>query len=148
MLEQLRLERHKYSELVIRRQGDRVRRVYDRRSRRHRLKGKRHIHGRPEPPWEPGNIFSYPANFDQLKAHFPDVNLLTNDTTGFLTDGSTITQTATWTGSGQESDSTGLEQNYSLENDFSVNGATEFAGIGAEGGYGLDVSGGFGFNNL
>jgi hypothetical protein len=101
-----------------------------------------------QPPWEPGNIFSYPANFDQLKAHYPDVNPLTNDTTGFLTDGSTITQTATWTGSGEEDDSTGLEQNYSFENDFSVNGAIEFAGIGTEGGYGLDVSGSFGFNNL
>ncbi len=101
-----------------------------------------------QPPWEPGNVLSYPANFDQLKAHYPNVNLLTNDTIGFLTDGSTITQTATWTGSGQEDNSTGLEQNYSFENDFSVNGATEFAGIGAEGGYGLDISGSFGFNNL
>ncbi|HXE12393.1 MAG TPA: hypothetical protein VN633_09755, partial [Bryobacteraceae bacterium] len=101
-----------------------------------------------QPPWEPGNIFSYPANFDQLKAHYPDVQPLTNDPSGFLTDGSTITETATWTGSGEGSDSTGLKQNYSFENDFSVNGATEFAGIGAEGGYGLDLSGSVGFNNL
>ena len=101
-----------------------------------------------QPPWEPGNIFSYPANFDQLKAHYPDVNLLPIDTTGLLTDGSTITQTVTWTGSGEADRSTGLEQNYSFENDFSVNGAIEFAGIGTEGGYGLDVSGSFGFNNL
>jgi hypothetical protein len=101
-----------------------------------------------QPPWEPGNIFSYPANFDQLKAHYPDVNQLTNDTTGFLTDGSTLTQTATWTGSGTESDSTGLKQNYSFENDLSVNGSIGFAGIEAQGGFGLDVSGSVGFNNL
>ena len=101
-----------------------------------------------QPPWEPGNIFSYPANFDQLKAHYPDVNQLTNDTTGFLTDGSTLTQTATWTGSGTESDSTGLKQNYSFENDLSVNGSIGFAGITAQGGFGLDVSGSVGFNNL
>jgi hypothetical protein len=101
-----------------------------------------------QPPWEPGNIFSYPANFDQLKAHYPDVNQLTNDTTGFLTDGSTLTQTATWTGSGTESDSTGVKQNYSFENDLSVNGSIGFAGITAQGGFSLDVSGSVGFNNL
>jgi PEP-CTERM motif-containing protein len=101
-----------------------------------------------QPPWEPGNIFSYPANLDQLKAHYPDVQQLTNDTTGFLTDGSTLTQTATWSGSGEESDSTGLKQNYSFENDFSVNGSVGFEGITAQAGFGLDVSGSFGFNNL
>ena len=47
-----------------------------------------------QPPWEPGNVFSYPANLDQLKAHYPNLTQLTNDTTGFLTDGSTLTQTA------------------------------------------------------
>jgi hypothetical protein len=101
-----------------------------------------------QPPWEPGNVLSYPANFDQLQSHYPNIQKLTNDTTGILTDGSTIAETVTWSGSSEESDSAGLKQNYSFENDFSVNGATEIAGIGAEGGYGLDLSGSFGFNSL
>jgi hypothetical protein len=95
-----------------------------------------------------GQYFSYPANLDQLKAHYPNLSVLTNDATGFLTDGSTLTQTATWTGSGEDSDSAGLTQNYSYENDFSVNGAFEFAGIGAEGSVGLDISGSTGFSSL
>lgn len=101
-----------------------------------------------QPPWEPGNVFSYPANLDQLKIRFPNLSQLTNDTTGFLTDGSTLTQSATWSGSGEEADSTGLEQNYSFENDLSVSGGINIAEVGVEGSYGLDISGSVGFNNL
>jgi hypothetical protein len=102
-----------------------------------------------QPPWEPGNVFSYPANLDQLKAHYPDVQQLTNNTTGFLTDGSTLTQTATWSGQGEVSNTTGLKQNYSFENDFSVNGSIGVGDIGSvQLGAGLDVSGSVGFNSL
>ncbi len=102
-----------------------------------------------QPPWEPGNIFSYPANLDQLKARYPSLTQLTSDTTGFLTDGSTLTQTATWTTSNEDSQSTGIEQNYSYDNDFSVSGGFEIADLGgAEGSVGLDLSGSTGFSNL
>ena len=102
-----------------------------------------------QPPWEPGNILSYPANLDQLKSHYPGVVQLTNETTGFLTDGSTLTQTATWSGQTDVSATTGLKQNYSFENDFSVNGSIGVGDIGTlQLGASLDVSGSVGFNNL
>jgi hypothetical protein len=101
-----------------------------------------------QPPWEPGNILSYPANLDQLMSYYPEMVQLTDDT-GFLTDGSTVTQTATWSGQGETSNTTGLEQNYSFENDFSVNGSIGVGDIGSlQLGAGLDVSGSVGFNSL
>ena len=101
-----------------------------------------------QPPWEPGNILSYPANVDQLTSYYPDLVQLT-DATGFLTDGSTVTQTATWSGQGETSNTTGLEQNYSFENDFSVNGSIGVGDIGSlQLGAGLDVSGSVGFSSL
>jgi hypothetical protein len=49
------------------------------------------------PVWEPGNIFSYPWNLEQLKAQYPSVNLLTSSQpTEFFTDGSVLTEQAKW----------------------------------------------------
>ncbi len=101
-----------------------------------------------QPPWEPGNIFSYPANYDQLAAHYGNLVQLSGSTNGFPTDGRTVTESVTWFGTSNQSDTTGLKQNYSFENDFSVNGSVGFAGITAQGGYGLDVSGSYGLSGL
>jgi hypothetical protein len=100
-----------------------------------------------QPPWEPGNLFSYPANAAQLKAIYPNLTSLTNAVTFASTSGG-VTEQATWSNQSQDSSSASFDQDYSFDNNFSVNGAFEFAGIGAGGGYGLDLSGSYGLSTL
>ncbi len=100
-----------------------------------------------QPPWEPGNLFSYPANAAQLQAMFPNLTPRTNAITFASTSGS-VTEEATWSGQDQSSSSASFDQDYSFDNNFSVNGAFEFAGIGAGGGYSLDLSGSYGLSSL
>jgi hypothetical protein len=101
-----------------------------------------------QPPWEPGNVFSYPATLQQLQAIYPNLNLLTTQGQTFFTDDNPASQSTSWAVGGTDTKSTSFAQNYSFENDFSVTGSFQIAGIGAGGGYGLDVSGSVGFENL
>ena len=101
-----------------------------------------------QPPWEPGNIFSYPAIFQQLQSIYSNLSPLTNGV-AFLTDTSTITQKTTWSVSDKTTDTTGLNQNYSWENDSSVSvqiGFEPIASVG--GGANIDFSGSNGLSSL
>ncbi len=100
-----------------------------------------------QPPWEPGNIFSYPANLQQLQAIYSNLAQLTNPLE-FLTDTSTITQTTSWSATTKDSPFTSLNQNYSFENDYSVTGSVGVPIYHADIGLDIDVSGSFGFNTL
>ena len=101
-----------------------------------------------QPPWEPGNIFSYPATLQQLQGMYKNLNLLTDQGVGFLTDTSTLTQNTTWSVTTKDTVSTSFDQNYSFENDLSVTGSAGFAGVTAGFGYGLNLSGSYGLTNL
>lgn len=101
-----------------------------------------------QPPWEPGNIFSYPANFAQLQNIYPDVAKLTNDGAEFLTDSSTESQKTTWAVGTQTSQTASVEENYSSENDFSAEASASFLDIGGGASVSYDVSGSNGFSNL
>ncbi|MBV9267331.1 MAG: hypothetical protein JO061_14260, partial [Acidobacteriaceae bacterium] len=101
-----------------------------------------------QPPWEPGNILSYPANLQQLQSIFPNLQLLTDNGVQILTDTSTITEGTTWSVGGSDSHTSSFDQNYSFENDFSITSAwtavVAHASVSAD----IDVSGSFGFSNL
>ncbi|MBV9035817.1 MAG: hypothetical protein JO182_15110 [Acidobacteriaceae bacterium] len=101
-----------------------------------------------QPPWEPGNIFSYPANLAQLKRIYPNLDQLTNGGVQFLTDTSTITQQTTWSRGKKTSSTTSFDQNYSFENELSVTGSVGVTGIKAEAGVSLNLSGSYGLSNL
>ncbi|MBV8831851.1 MAG: VCBS repeat-containing protein, partial [Acidobacteriaceae bacterium] len=100
-----------------------------------------------QPPWEPGNILSYPANAAQLRAVFPNLTSLTNGVTFASTSGA-VTEHAVWSGQSHNSSTASFDQDYSFDNNFSVDGAVGFAGISAGGGYSLDLSGSYGLSSL
>jgi hypothetical protein len=96
-----------------------------------------------QPPWAPGNIFSYPANLEQLEALYPDVSPLAQGQ-GFLTDTSTQVQKTTWTVTTNDTTNTSFNQNYSFKNDFSVTASAGLVG----GGYSINLSGSYGLSTL
>jgi FG-GAP-like repeat len=100
-----------------------------------------------QPPWEPGNVFSYPATFDQLEEIVPNLELLSKAQTS-RTDTSTATERATWTKETTHGATSSFDQNYSFEQEFSVAGAwgTVFTTTTVTGT--LNLSGSFGFSDL
>ena len=101
-----------------------------------------------QPPWEPGNIFSYPASFDQLQSIYGNLAKLTTDGSEFLTDTSTETQKTTWAVGTNANQTSSVEQNFSYENDFSSEASFSFLDVGAGVNVGYDVSGSNGVSNL
>ena len=96
-----------------------------------------------QPPWAPGNIFSYPGNLEQLEVLYPDVSPLAQGQ-GFLTDTSTQVQKTTWTVTTNDTTNTSFNQNYSFKNDFSVTASAGLVG----GGYSINLSGSYGLSTL
>ncbi len=102
-----------------------------------------------QPPWEPGNIFSYPASFDQLQSIYGgNLAKLTTDGLEFVTDTSRVTQKTTWAVGTNSNQTASVEQNYSSENDFSAEASASFLDTGGGASVGYDVSGSNGFSNL
>ncbi|MBV9303841.1 MAG: hypothetical protein JOY53_17165 [Acidobacteriaceae bacterium] len=100
-----------------------------------------------QPAWEPGNVFSYPATYEQLQQAVPAIEKLSADHT-WRTDGSTLTEETKWTTESRDGSSASFDQNYSFEYDLSVVGACcgrlVTGTVSAE----LNLSGSFGFTNL
>jgi hypothetical protein len=96
-----------------------------------------------QPPWEPGNLFSYPATLEQLQAIAPNLDQLSKAQTS-RTDTSTATERATWIKETTEGATTSFDQNYSFEQELSVSGAFGSVTAGAA----LNLSGSFGFSDL
>jgi len=101
-----------------------------------------------QPPWEPGNIFSYPANLQQLRTVYPNLSQLTNSVE-FITDTSTVTQKTTWAVTQKDGGTSSVDVNFSFENDFSATGQAGVPLV-AVGGSSVtfDVTGSFGLSNL
>lgn len=100
-----------------------------------------------QPVWEPGNVFSYPATFEQLQKVAPNIQLLSNAQSS-RTDTSTATERATWTVENTEGSTAGVDQNYSFDQEFSVNGAVGYGFVSGRAGLSLNLSGSSGFSNL
>ncbi|MBV9038337.1 MAG: DVUA0089 family protein [Acidobacteriaceae bacterium] len=114
-----------------------------------------------QPPWEPGNILSYPASLDQLQSIYPGPGSCDGKTqqpgglcvlgsgVAFFTDKSSGTETTQWNVTSETGTTTSFDQNYSFENDFSVTGAaglTKVVDITA--GFDIDLSGSYGLSHL
>ncbi len=115
-----------------------------------------------QPPWEPGNILSYPANLTQLQNMYQGQGTCPGGTTtqnttlctlasgdSFRTDDGTTTETTKWQIASTTSTVTSFNQNYSFDNDLSVAGSIGKAGVAqiqftAD----FDVSGSFGLSTL
>jgi hypothetical protein len=103
-----------------------------------------------QPPWEFGNVFSYPATGAQLALIYPDLakTQLSNDVS-FKTNPSSVKIQATW-GSGSEQGSTS-----STTDNFSFDGKTSFVVAAGAKGIGqvttkesIKVTGSYGFGTL
>jgi hypothetical protein len=100
-----------------------------------------------QPPWEPGNVLSYPGNFQQLQAIEPDLDQLSNNNV-FTTDQSSFLEKTTWSKDSTKSLSTSFDQNYSFNDTLSVSASTNFIFASASIKGTLSLSGSFGFSNL
>ena len=100
-----------------------------------------------QPPWQPGNILSYPGNQSQLQALQPDLVKFSQDDT-FQTDGLSATQSTTWSGQSGTNTTTSTSSNYSFDASNSFTAAGDIAGFYAKANLTVDVSGSFGFEGL
>jgi len=82
-----------------------------------------------QPPWEYGNIFSYPASYAQLQAYLPAMQKLSEDV-AFYTDASNIQVKNAWNTGTNSSQTVSFDQNYSVENDLSSSVPEGLAGLG------------------
>ena len=101
-----------------------------------------------QPPWEYGNIFSYPASYSQLQAYLTDINRLSGDLT-FYTDASAINVKNSWASGSTTSQTGSFDQNYSFENYLSVSATVGLEDIATGNvNFGLDLSGSYGLSKL
>jgi hypothetical protein len=90
-----------------------------------------------QPPWEPGNIFSYPGNEDQLKVYQTTLNKLSQDET-FHTDKTPGTESTTWSANAGTNQTTGTSSNFNG----SISTSTKVKGGFFQGGFSIGISGG------
>ena len=100
-----------------------------------------------QPPWEPGNVLSYPGNLQQLEVIEPDLDPLSNVLT-WPTDQTTILEKTTWNSGTTNSQSTSFDQNYSFKDTLSVSTSTNAIFVSAQTKATFSLSGSFGFSNL
>ena len=102
-----------------------------------------------QPPWEPGNIFSYPSSLSQLQKIYPNLDLLSNQMPiEWLTDSTTTTQSTNWSAASSGGVTSSVDQTYSFENDLSFTGKID-AGLFTESdGTSFDLSGSTGLSHL
>lgn len=100
-----------------------------------------------QPPWEPGNVLSYPTNYAQLQQSVSSIDKLSADHT-WRTDGSTLTEETKWTTQATDGSSASFDQNYSFEYDLSVVGACCGRLVTGTASAELNLNGSFGFTNL
>ena len=100
-----------------------------------------------QPPWESGNVFSYPATYAQLQQIIPNLQKLSQDNT-WRTDGSTRTEETSWTTEATNGSSTSFGQNYSFETELSVAGACCGGLVTGSASAQVNLSSSTGFNDL
>lgn len=95
-----------------------------------------------QPPWEFGNLLSYPAGLAQLKQYLPDINLLTEETGSFATDDAGATIRTTWSNGRSTGINIDHKKLFTENNDLSVQGnySVKFFGQGGSGETKLDLN--------
>jgi hypothetical protein len=94
-----------------------------------------------QPPWEPGNLFSYPWNLTLLQQAFPDLSPLTTSPAPWRgTDTSTSTYTTTWTEGSGSSQSSGSVNSNSIDVSVTVAAKASIEGFGIDGSAGFEVN--------
>lgn len=110
-----------------------------------------------QPPWEWGNIFSYPATESQLALIYPELSnpnitppvLLSTPNISFATGDNSLKTEATWSQGNGQAQTTSFTDNFSFDETTTFAGAAGVEGVGtvsAEAS--LKLSGSFGFDNL
>ena len=100
-----------------------------------------------QPPWEPGNIFSYPANYEQLQKIADNIQLLSDAQTS-RTDTSTATERASWTTETTGGATASVDQNNSFALGLSISGAWSAGITSGTASASLNLSGSSGFSDL
>jgi hypothetical protein len=83
-----------------------------------------------QPPWEPGNVFSYPANFSQLQqivgldriTQQPTIDILSQSVT-LAADSNKTTSSVNWTNQQTDGSSSSCSAKFSFESYFSFSSA-------------------------
>lgn len=96
-----------------------------------------------QPPWEPGNVFSYPATKAQLEALYPNMAILSGDSVTWFTDASVLAEKTSWASGGGQSQSTSSKQTISNETSVTVAGQYVSPGGGSSFGGSLTIGGSF-----
>ena len=84
-----------------------------------------------QPPWEPGNIFSYPANYTQLHQEIPVQLDKLSDDNSFSTDSLVETIKANWASGSGTTKSTDATRTYTEEGSITESGKINVAGSSA-----------------
>jgi hypothetical protein len=101
-----------------------------------------------QPPWQPGNILSYPGKKDQLQGLLPDLVQLSKDAEAFDTDQSPTTVSTTWSTSSGMQTTASNSSNFSFDLSQSTTGAVELFRLSVKAGVTLDANGSVGFEDL
>jgi hypothetical protein len=101
-----------------------------------------------QPLWEPGNVFSYPANFAQLQQSVgATIDKLTQDRT-YFTDSQSVEQNTTWRSGVSASTTIGTDKTFSGDNTLSVAGKVGVGDVFTVGGeVSFEASGSDAFSN-
>src|SRR5678815_1769300 len=75
-----------------------------------------------QPPWEFGNILSYPAGLSQLKLYIPDIALLSSNQSVFGTDDAAAELKTTWSNGRTTGQDLEHEALFTESNDLSIEG--------------------------
>ena len=95
-----------------------------------------------QPPWEPGNVFSYPGTEAQLKTIHPDMAILSGAPLTWFTDSSVFTEKTSWASGSGKSQSASSKQTFSEDVSLSIAGQYSVQGVASIGGS-FSVSGSF-----
>ena len=102
-----------------------------------------------QPPWEPGNVLSYPGSLTQLQVIEPNLDQVSSDSTiTWKTDGSTFLEHVSWNVNTVDSQSASFDQNYSFSDTLSVSAVTDDVITMASFKANLSLGGSFGFSTL
>jgi FG-GAP-like repeat/PEP-CTERM motif len=101
-----------------------------------------------QPPWEPGNIFSYPGNYNQLQTEIPVILEKLSSDTSFSTDSLVETIQANWASGSGTSQSSNATRTYTEEGSLTESGKISVAGSSAQLTGSITAGGSQSFGNL
>lgn len=102
-----------------------------------------------QPPWEYGNLFSYPGSYSQLQKILPRIQKLSGADQSWATDSSVRTEKSNWSSDTSEGQNTSYQNNFSEDVSVSVSAKVGVKGtFSAEASAKLSVSGSQAFGSM